>query len=363
MVWFKWWNFKDLCFWFPEDREMIQFDLMVFSLNIGLEPPTSFQAWNDPPCFSKRSSAWPKQSLLSSSLTSKAYGFGTTASKASPNMVPQYAVGHRLHIYIYLYTNTHSRYIYIWHMYYRFVVVKNHASFASISISRLMFFIMEFCEPFQLGKSMGRRYGCCKELLRCNRRESRFESAPLTSRFWKNQTRSKVCPKNVCFSKWKWVWVANANLWKAFLVFLKKINLKLTLNLQVFKKTLKNKKHKSMKFVLWNNLENQLLLISINFTSKTSHSCLKKWCTRFSRKLFLRIFYRIFLIPPDFWRPKVLVLPCHSLNLRCRDLWQGRKCSTGLQSVSLFQLTWGAKFWLMNSWHLGRTYFPKFEPR
>ena len=127
MVWFKWWNFKDLCFWFPEDREMIQFDLMVFSLNIGLEPPTSFQAWNDPPCFSKRSSAWPKQSLLSSSLTSKAYGFGTTASKASPNMVPQYAVGHRL--LFFLYTNTHSRYIYIWHMYYRFVVVKNHASF------------------------------------------------------------------------------------------------------------------------------------------------------------------------------------------------------------------------------------------
>ena len=32
------------------------------------------------------------------------------------------------------------------------------------------------------------------------------------------------------------------------------------------------------------NLENQLLLISINFTPKTSHSCLKKWYTRFSRK-------------------------------------------------------------------------------
>ena len=30
-------------------------------------------------------------------------------------------------------------------------------------------------------------------------------------------------------------------------------------------------------------LENQLLLISINFTPKTSHSCLKKWYTRFSR--------------------------------------------------------------------------------
>ena len=31
------------------------------------------------------------------------------------------------------------------------------------------------------------------------------------------------------------------------------------------------------------NLENKLLLISINFTPKTSHSCLKKWHTRFSR--------------------------------------------------------------------------------
>ena len=30
-------------------------------------------------------------------------------------------------------------------------------------------------------------------------------------------------------------------------------------------------------------LENQLLLISINFTPKTSHSCLKKWYSRFSR--------------------------------------------------------------------------------
>ena len=30
-------------------------------------------------------------------------------------------------------------------------------------------------------------------------------------------------------------------------------------------------------------LENQVLLISSNFTPKTSHSCLKKWYTRFSR--------------------------------------------------------------------------------
>ena len=35
----------------------------------------------------------------------------------------------------------------------------------------------------------------------------------------------------------------------------------------------------------WTYLENQLLLISINFTPKTSHSCQKKWYTRFSRYL------------------------------------------------------------------------------
>ena len=32
-------------------------------------------------------------------------------------------------------------------------------------------------------------------------------------------------------------------------------------------------------------LENKLLLISINFTPKTSHSCQKEWYTRFSRYL------------------------------------------------------------------------------
>ena len=35
--------------------------------------------------------------------------------------------------------------------------------------------------------------------------------------------------------------------------------------------------------LFWDCLENQLLLISINFTPKTSHSCLKKWYTRLSR--------------------------------------------------------------------------------
>ena len=39
---------------------------------------------------------------------------------------------------------------------------------------------------------------------------------------------------------------------------------------------MKNKKHKSMKFALWNNLENQLLLISINFTPKTQPQLPKK---------------------------------------------------------------------------------------
>ncbi len=33
--------------------------------------------------------------------------------------------------------------------------------------------------------------------------------------------------------------------------------------------------------------KNKLLLISINFTLKTSHSCLKKWYTMFSRQMFL----------------------------------------------------------------------------
>ena len=32
-----------------------------------------------------------------------------------------------------------------------------------------------------------------------------------------------------------------------------------------------------------NYLENKLLLISINFTPETSRSCLKFWCTTFSR--------------------------------------------------------------------------------
>ena len=35
-------------------------------------------------------------------------------------------------------------------------------------------------------------------------------------------------------------------------------------------------------------LENKLMLISINFTLKTSHSCLKKWYTMFSRLTFLK---------------------------------------------------------------------------
>ena len=42
---------------------------------------------------------------------------------------------------------------------------------------------------------------------------------------------------------------------------------------------------------LINLLENQLLLISINFTPKTSHSCLKKWYTRLSRLLVFCCFF------------------------------------------------------------------------
>ena len=37
------------------------------------------------------------------------------------------------------------------------------------------------------------------------------------------------------------------------------------------------------KWVICRFPENKLLLISINFTPKTSHSCLEKWYTRFSR--------------------------------------------------------------------------------
>ena len=39
--------------------------------------------------------------------------------------------------------------------------------------------------------------------------------------------------------------------------------------------------------IIYIYLENKLLLISINFTPKTSHSCLKKWYTRFSRYISL----------------------------------------------------------------------------
>ena len=43
-------------------------------------------------------------------------------------------------------------------------------------------------------------------------------------------------------------------------------------------------------FILF--LENKLLLISINFTPKTSHSCLEKWYTMFSRLLlFAALFF------------------------------------------------------------------------
>ena len=45
------------------------------------------------------------------------------------------------------------------------------------------------------------------------------------------------------------------------------------------------------------NLENKLLLISINFTPKTSHSCLKKWYTRFSRNKILIPEFQLDIFP------------------------------------------------------------------
>lgn len=47
------------------------------------------------------------------------------------------------------------------------------------------------------------------------------ERADLNQHLWR-VVKKKIKPgqrfaqKNVCFSKWKWVWVANANLWKFF---------------------------------------------------------------------------------------------------------------------------------------------------
>ena len=52
-----------------------------------------------------------------------------------------------------------------------------------------------------------------------------------------------------------------------------------------------------------NWLENQLLLISINFTPKTSHSCLKNWYTRLSR-WFL---FPKYLCEYGVWTPKHLL--------------------------------------------------------
>ena len=45
------------------------------------------------------------------------------------------------------------------------------------------------------------------------------------------------------------------------------------------------------------NLENKLLLISINFTPKTSHSCLKKLYTRFSRNKILIPEFQLDIFP------------------------------------------------------------------
>ena len=53
--------------------------------------------------------------------------------------------------------------------------------------------------------------------------------------------------------------------------------------------------YRKMRFSLFSKylwcLENKLLLISINFTPKTSHSCLKKWYTRFSRWVWISVIF------------------------------------------------------------------------
>ena len=67
---------------------------------------------------------------------------------------------------------------------------------------------------------------------------------------------------------------------------LKGLNKTLKLRRSVDPKTYPPKKSNLSRYD-WkpHNLENKLLLISINFTPKTSHSCLKKWYTMFSRKV------------------------------------------------------------------------------
>ncbi len=58
-------------------------------------------------------------------------------------------------------------------------------------------------------------------------------------------------------------------------------------------------------------LENQLLLISINFTPKTSHSCLKKWYTRFFR-------FGNFIPPNHYWNTRSSILS----NRKRHQNWQ-----------------------------------------
>ena len=86
-----------------------------------------------------------------------------------------------------------------------------------------------------------------------------------------------------------------------------------------------------------NYLENQLLLISINFTPETSHSCLKKGYTRFSR-------YQVYTLKDVPLCNETIISGCRcdtELNvlMPCRDgkrrWWNARKHPPSAWSVCL----------------------------
>ncbi len=74
-------------------------------------------------------------------------------------------------------------------------------------------------------------------------------------------------------------------------------------------------------------LENKLLLISINFTPKTSHSCLKKWYTMFSR-----------------WSHKFAV--CYARKILSTACWLGTRLNEAKPTAVDLSL---ASYWLMHA--------------
>ena len=74
-------------------------------------------------------------------------------------------------------------------------------------------------------------------------------------------------------------------------------------------------------------LENKLLLISINFTPKTSHSCLKKWYTMFSR-----------------WSQKFAV--CYARKILSTACWLGTRLNEAKPTAVDLSL---ASYWLMHA--------------